>query len=98
MLDQELRDFSVANEHDWALIKIAAGMSKRVYDRNAKPERDEHFHSVWENEEHMKSTIVSSHEHASGSVLVVAIQGTVTRSHWMLNVNEEPEIFVVSYS
>lgn len=97
MLANELHEFRVTSEHDLSRIKIAAGMSKRVYDSNAKHGQDELFHSVWEDEEHMKPTIVSSHKHANGRVLVVAIQGTVTANHWMLNLKEQPQVSQVSY-
>ncbi|KAI1125635.1 Alpha/Beta hydrolase protein [Nemania abortiva] len=76
---------------DWALIKHAADMSKKVYDDNIEDAPDVVVHKVFTAGVNMKPAIVSTHNHGNKKVLIVTVRGTVTTDDWMLNVNGDPE-------
>jgi hypothetical protein len=75
---------------EWALVKLAADMSKQVYDDKLKTTPEVVVHHFLRLKTDMKPTTISTVNHGNTKILVVAIRGTVTTDDWLLNVNGDP--------
>jgi hypothetical protein len=75
---------------EWALVKLAADMSKQVYDDKLKTTLEVVVHHFLRLKTDMKPTTISTVNHGNTKILVVTIRGTVTTDDWLLNVNGDP--------
>jgi hypothetical protein len=73
----------------WDLIKLAADMSRQVYDINQDLPPNVVKLKIFDAENDMKLTLISSHVSAKERILIVTVRGTVNTNDWLTNLNGE---------
>ena len=73
----------------WDLIKLAADMSRQVYDISQDLPPNVVKLKIFDADNDMKLTLISTHVSAKERTLIVTVRGTVNTNDWLTNLNGE---------